>query len=64
MKATHLVTDTESGTAYEFIVSGDEFYWRPSGGSIWRGPCSGGLDGTYSQGEWVTSKINTFKGNK
>lgn len=64
MKATHLVTDTESGRVYEFSVSGDKYYWKLPHDANWRGPCSGWLDGTYSQNEWVSKKINTFKGNK
>lgn len=64
MRATHLVTDTELDRIYEFSVSGDKFYWRPSPYGDWMGPHSGWLKGTYSQGVWVTSKINTFKGNK
>ena len=64
MKATHRVIDTELDRIYEFSVSGDNFHWRPTGDDAWRGPCCGWLDGTYSQGEWVSSKINAFKGNK
>lgn len=64
MKATHLVTDTELHRVYEFSVSGDTYYWRRRTDSMWRGPWAGWLDGTYSDNEWVTEKIKTFKGNK
>ena len=64
MKATHLVTDTERDVVYEFSVSGDNYYWRRLPGGDWRGPCAGWFDNTYSENEWVTKKLNTFKGNK